>query len=98
MCWSWISLSLGQPVTLSETATRLPLNIWFWATGFLYFVLTIYWTWLLTKIPLAIAYPFVSLTLVIVPCLCWALFSETLSLINVVGIMLVVVGVALVAH
>ena len=96
--FKYISLSLGQSVSLADAAVRLPTNALFWATGFLYFISTIYWTWVLTQVPLAIAYPFVSLTLVIVPCLGWALFSETLTPINVLGIGLIIFGVACVAR
>jgi len=98
IAFKYLSQSLGPSISLSEAAARLPFNVWFWLIGLLYLFSTIYWTWLLAQIPLAIAYPFVSLTLVIVPCLAWALFSETLTLVNVVGIVLIIVGVAFVAH
>ena len=98
IAFKYISLSLGQSASLADAASRLPFNIWFWLTGLLYFFSMIYWTWVLVQVPLAIAYPFVSLTLVIVPLLGWALFSEALTIINIVGIGLIVIGVAFVAH
>jgi len=96
--FKYVSLSLGKSMSLTDVAINLPFNILFWVTGGVYFISTIYWTWLLTKIPLTIAYPFVSLTLVIVPCLSWVLFSETLTLVNLIGIAVIIVGIGLVVH
>jgi drug/metabolite transporter (DMT)-like permease len=98
IAFKYLARDLGEAASLNSTLLRLPLNIWFWVVGALYFFSTIYWIWLLASIPLSIAYPFVSLALLIVPILSYILFLEPLSWQYWIGLMMIVTGAALVVR
>ena len=79
--------------SLVETARRLPFTLSFWLIGGIYGLSMIYWIWILTWIPLTIAYPFSTLPLLIVPIFAFLLFREPLSVRYWVGVLLVVIGI-----
>lgn len=58
----------------------------FYAACVLYAVATVLWVWVLTKVPLSTAYPFVGLFL-----------GETPTVGGCIGMLMVAVGVALIA-
>jgi drug/metabolite transporter (DMT)-like permease len=96
--FKYLARSMDQSVSLASAIVHLPFKFWFWALGLLYFLSTLYWIWLLASIPVSIAYPFVSLALVIIPILSWYLFSETLSLQYWLGVAFIMSGVLLVVR
>jgi len=53
------------------------------------------WSLAIQRTPLTIAYPFMALTFVLVPLAGVFLFRESLSVLQLVGVSLIVVGVAL---
>jgi multidrug transporter EmrE-like cation transporter len=65
----------------------------------LYVALTLYgmatalWIWILSRVPLAVAYPWVAVGVAIVPILGWWLFGERLNAIFWVGVGFVLVGI-----
>jgi multidrug transporter EmrE-like cation transporter len=61
----------------------------------LYGVSTLLWIWILSRIPLSQAYPWVAVTMAIVPLLGRFVFSERLSNTYWLGIGLVMLGVFL---
>lgn len=63
----------------------------------LYGGLTVYWTYLLARVPLALAYPFVALCFVLVPMFSAALFDERISGAYYGGIVCIVIGVLIIA-
>ena len=102
-------ISCGQ-VLLKLAAMRLArlpegenLALAFLGNGYLLagvFVLgcsTLLWTWVLRVVPLNQAYPFMALAFVLVPAICWFLLGETLSVQQLLGSALIVVGVVVVS-
>jgi len=69
----------------------------FWLALVIYGGLTLLWVWVLTRVPLSRAYPFVALAFVLTPALAALLFHERLDGWYFIGIGLVVAGVAIIA-
>jgi len=67
----------------------------FYAACVLYGAATVLWVWVLTRLSLAAAYPFVALSFVVVPLAGWWLFGEAPTLRGWVGIALIVAGVVI---
>jgi multidrug transporter EmrE-like cation transporter len=57
------------------------------------FLASIAWMAAMTKFNLSYAYPFMSLTFVLVLLLSWLLFHEPLSVSNVIGLLLIIAGI-----
>jgi drug/metabolite transporter (DMT)-like permease len=70
---------------------------YFYVSVGLYALLTVVWIWLLTRLPLSRAYPFVVLAFVFTPVLAMLLFDERLGLRYFVSLALIVAGLALLA-
>jgi len=62
-----------------------------------YGLATLLWIKLLQSLPLTAAYPYASLAFVIVPICSVALFGETINLQYIIGILLIVAGVAVIS-
>ena len=71
-------------------------NLHFYGAIVLYAALTVVWVWLLTRIPLSRAYPFVVLSFVFTPLLAAMLFGEALNLWYFAGLALILSGLALI--
>jgi len=54
---------------------------------------TLLWVWILRKVPLTVAYPFVALSFVLVPLAGWALLGERVAWNYWAGIALIVAGI-----
>jgi drug/metabolite transporter (DMT)-like permease len=68
----------------------------FYAAVTLYALSTFLWVWVLTRVPLSIAYPFVGLAMMIVPLLgCW-FFGETTNLAYWIGAAMVAGGIVVI--
>lgn len=65
---------------------------------FVYFASALVWLIVLSKVEVSLAYPFVSLGLVLTAVMGHVLFGEALSTQRIIGIMLVCVGVAVLAR
>jgi multidrug transporter EmrE-like cation transporter len=59
----------------------------------LYGFATLLWIWILSRVPLSIAYPWVAAGVVIVPLLSWWVYGEKINLTFWFGAGLVVVGI-----
>jgi multidrug transporter EmrE-like cation transporter len=59
----------------------------------LYGLATLLWVWILSRVPLAQAYPWVAGGVVLVPLLGWAVFGERLNIMFWVGAALVCCGI-----
>lgn len=97
IAFKYVALQLGTETSLPMAATRLPFSPWFWATGAIYGLSMVYWIWLLSRVPVVIAYPFSSLSLVILPLLSWFVYGELLTPRYWVGISLVMSGILVLA-
>jgi drug/metabolite transporter (DMT)-like permease len=61
----------------------------------LYGSATLLWIWILSRVNLSLAYPWVALGMVIVPLLGWFIFGERVGPIFWVGVAFIVIGVGL---
>jgi drug/metabolite transporter (DMT)-like permease len=80
--------------SFGERLLGLIFNRYFVAAIILYAALTVFWVWILTFTPLSRAYIFVALAFVLTPFAGAAFFGEPISARLVIGIALVVVGLA----
>lgn len=94
--------SMG-PITL--TLQGLPGTIWRMGTN-LYVVIglliyvsgTVFWLSALSRVDLSYAYPFASLSYVIMLAASWLLFHEDITLLRVVGTVVVALGVIIISR
>jgi drug/metabolite transporter (DMT)-like permease len=91
------------PITL--TLQGLPGTIWRIATnlyvvgGLLIYVSgTVFWLAALSRVDLSYAYPFASLSYVIMLAASWLLFHEDITLLRVVGTVVVALGVLIISR
>lgn len=68
-----------------------------WGLG-LYFFGAVIWLFVLSKIDVSQAYPFVGLGFVITIFLAWIILGETISIIRLTGCLLILSGIFLVAN
>jgi drug/metabolite transporter (DMT)-like permease len=61
----------------------------------LYGAATLLWIWILSRVNLSLAYPWVALGMVIVPLLAWLMFGERVGPMFWLGVAFIVVGVGL---
>ena len=80
--------------TLIQIA-RIP---WFWAGFACYGVSLFTWIATLSRLPVSVAYPLVSIGYVVNAAAAWYLFDESITAQKVVGIGLIVAGVVLVSN
>ena len=64
----------------------------------LYGTTTFLWIYVLSKVPLNQAYPFIALSFVIVPVLSWWIFKEHIGISHTVGFFLIVSGIILISR
>ena len=82
------------PVSIALAVASSPLVL----AGLACFGLSaVVWLFVLSKIPLSTAYPFVALGIVITVLAGRVLFAEPISLLKLAGVMLIVAGVTMVA-
>ncbi|WAR46603.1 SMR family transporter [Methylomonas rapida] len=62
----------------------------------LYAAALLMWLHVLSKVPLSIAYPMLAITYVIVPLMSFAFFGERINQPQIIGICLVLAGVAII--
>ena len=91
------------PVTL--TLERLPVTLWHIGTnpyvlvGLLVYVSgTVFWLAALSRVDLSYAYPFASLSYVVMLAAAWLLFSENITPIRLLGTLIVGLGVILISR
>lgn len=64
----------------------------------LYGTATLLWIWILARVPLSQAYPWVAIGMVVVPLLGWYLFGEHIGPMFWLGAALVIAGIILVQY
>jgi multidrug transporter EmrE-like cation transporter len=77
--------------------TKYLLNPWFYGAVFSFGMSTFVWVQILTKMKLSVAYPILSVSYIITAIGAFYLFSERLSNFNLIGILLIMIGVSLVS-
>jgi uncharacterized membrane protein len=98
-----IFLKLGVASNISKIVTFNDLVIFLFRpyllAGFsIYFLCAFLWLWVLTKIQLNIAYPFLSLTFVFVPLFSWIFIGEKLTLTYLTGTSLIFIGAYIIIY
>jgi len=68
---------------------------WLLAAGCVYFFTAGLWVYILTRVPLTLAYPFSLLGSALVPILAYIVFGEQLSAKAIFGMLLVLVGLSI---
>lgn len=89
---------ISAPMTWGERVFTILLNPWVLGGLGLYALSAVIWLFVLARLDLSIAYPFVGLGFVITMVMGALLFGESLSLYRVLGTLLVCAGVVLVAR
>ena len=101
-----VGISLGQllfkkaAISIPEPATwqSWVLNPWLIVALVLYGITTLVWIWVLRHAPLHLAYPFMGLAFLIVPCLSWLILSEPIQIPTLIGGALILVGITIAAR
>ena len=70
----------------------------FYGALVLYGSATLLWIWILSRVPLSRAYPWVALGTAIVPFLGWCLFGERLAPVFWVGVALIIAGIIVIQY
>lgn len=86
----------APPMTNVTAVAGLALNPWLWGAMILYAVSTVIWISVLQSVPLSIAYPFVALGFIVVPCISYFAFKEPLNWQYGVGIVLILIALKLI--
>ena len=82
----------------TQSALSLAFNPYLIAAVLLYALLSAVWVWVLTFVPLSIAYPFVALTFVLTVASGALLFGEAISLRLVLGGLLIIGGLIIITR
>ena len=101
-----LGISLGQilfkkaagAITDATQWQHWVFNGWLVAALVLYGITTLVWIWVLRHAPLHLAYPFMALAFLIVPCLGWLFLGEALRWPTLAGGLLILLGIALAAR
>lgn len=83
------STALGQD---SPSFQKLLISPWFLGAACLYALSTFLWVYILSRMPLSVAYPFALLGAALVPLAAYFIFGETLTPRIWAGLALVLVG------
>jgi len=86
--------SLGLIEGILKAAT-IP---WLYMALFTYGIATLFWLYILQRIPLTLAYPFSALAMIIVPILAIFLFGEKLNWSYWIGIIFIFIGITIIAR
>ncbi|MHC1548548.1 EamA family transporter [Phyllobacterium sp. K27] len=95
-------LSLG-PISFSadtiiQRVFQIVFNPWVFAGLFMFVISMASHLFVLSKVDLSFAYPFLSLAYVIVAVIAWVLFKEELGTYKIAGIAFIMVGTILIAQ
>lgn len=82
----------------SENFVALALNPYLVAAVLLYALLSAVWVWVLTFVPLSIAYPFVALTFVLTVASGALMFGEAVTLRLLVGGAMIIAGLIVITR
>lgn len=73
-------------------------NIWLWIAMFCYAVSVFLWMVVLSKVEVSYAYPFLSVGYVLAAVAGYFFFSESLTLMRILGIFIICVGVYIISR
>ncbi len=90
-----ITLTLTQ---LPETLWRMITNPWVFVGLIVYVGGTVFWLAALSRVDLSYAYPFASLSYVVMLAASWLLFREDINALRLIGTAIICVGVFFVSR
>jgi drug/metabolite transporter (DMT)-like permease len=101
-----LGISLGQMLFKKAAQVITDATVWqSWVfNGWLVLALAIYgfttllWIWVLRHAPLYLAYPFMGLAFLIVPCLGWLFLDEPIKVNTILGGALILSGIAVASY
>ena len=82
----------------SQYALAYATNLYIVTSFVLYFIPALIWTYLLTKYPVSVVQPILSLTYVLTPILAMIFLSESVPVLRWIGIATIILGVYLVSQ
>ena len=91
---SYFSINISKVFGSLLILIKIP---YFFLALLVYASATLFWLFILQKVPLSIAYPFTALAMVIIPILSIFLFQEKLSLNYWIGATLIVIGIFIIS-
>jgi drug/metabolite transporter (DMT)-like permease len=86
----------ARNVSADRFLLSLGTNPSFIIAALIYGALAFFWVWILTRVPLSTAYPFVFTTFVFVPLLSYLFFGEKIGASYVLGALLIAGGVSVI--
>ncbi len=101
-----VGISLGQ-LLFKKAAMAMPdassiqgwiLNPWLISAFALYGITTLAWVWVLRNVSLQLAYPFMGLAFLIVPCLEWLFLGNPIKLPTIIGGACILMGISIAAR
>ena len=95
-----ISLSMGSNNSLGliEGLIKALSVPWLYMALCVYALATIFWLYLLQRIPLSLAYPFSAFAMVIVPIVAVLIFGERLTWSYWIGVLFIIIGIFIIAR
>ena len=95
-----ISLSMGSNSSLGliEGIIKALSVPWLYMALCVYALATVFWLYLLQRIPLSLAYPFSAFAMVIVPIVAVLIFGERLTWSYWVGVLFIIIGIFIIAR
>ncbi len=93
-----LSISSTEAMGLIEGIIKALGIPWLYLALTTYAFATVFWLYLLQRIPISIAYPFTALAMVIVPIIAFFVFGERLTISYWVALSLIISGIIVIAH
>lgn len=93
-----IALSSNEGLGLMDVMLKALSVPWLYMALCVYAVATIFWLYILQRIPLTLAYPFSALAMVLVPIIAVYLFGERLTGSYWIGVIFIFTGIIIIAR
>ena len=90
--------SQNNPLGLIEGIMKALSVPWLYMALCVYAMATVFWLYILQRVPLSLAYPFSALAMVIVPVIAIYLFGEKLSWSYWIGVFFIFTGIIIIAR
>ena len=90
------TVSFGDANTIN-TLMQIARVPWFWAGFACYGISLFTWIATLSRLPVSVAYPLVSIGYVVNALAAWWLFGESLTMQKIIGVGFIIIGVILVS-
>jgi len=92
-----LNVSHSASLNLFDNLSRLIQVPWFYIAIILYAFATLFWLYILQRIPLSVAYPFTATTMIWVPLMANLFFEEKLTYSYWMGAILIISGIAIIS-